>query len=336
MLAILATVSALALAPGTRTLQFVPAARPRAARQITMRIFDDAEKWIGDNLGAITKKKPMGGGSGWASLSRYEVAGMDADIVVKASGSKPLESMFLGEALGLKALGASKTLKIPEVYHMADGFEGGSYFVMDYLEFSGRADPTLFGRKMAEMHLAEPLAVEAKAGRFGFDVDNTCGDTPQLNSWTEGAGTDAWVEFYREQRIGYQIRRARNTQLTKQWERTLEATNGLADLFEGLDVKPSILHGDLWSGNIAAVGGEPAIFDPAVYYGHHEAEWGMSWCASLGPAFWKGYRELIPKDDGFERRFALYEAYHQLNHYNLFGGGYSSAALGRLAQVEDG
>ena len=238
-----------------------------------MRVFDDAEKWIGDNLGAIVKKKPMGGGSGWASLSRYEVAGMDADIVVKASGSKPLESMFLGEALGLKALGASKTLKIPEVYHMADGFEGGSYFVMDYLEFSGRADPTLFGRKMAEMHLAEPLAAEAKAGRFGFDVDNTCGDTPQLNSWTEGSGTDAWVEFYREQRIGYQIRRARNTQLTKQWERTLEATNGLADLFEGLDVKPSILHGDLWSGNIAAVGGEPAIFDPAVYYGHHEAEW---------------------------------------------------------------
>ena len=54
---------------------------------------------------------------------------------------------------------------------MADGFEGGSYFVMDYLEFSGRADPTLFGRKMAEMHLAEPLAAEAKAGRFGFDVD---------------------------------------------------------------------------------------------------------------------------------------------------------------------
>ena len=86
---------------------------------------------------------------------------------------------------------------------------------------------------------------------------------------------------------------------------------------EGVEVKPSVLHGDLWSGNVAAVEGEPCIFDPATYYGHHEAEWGMSWCASLGPAFWKGYRELIPKDEGFERRFALYEAYHQLNHYNF-------------------
>ena len=54
------------------------------------------------------------------------------------------------------------------------------------------------------------------------------------------------------------------------------------------------------------------------------------------PRLLEGYRELIPKDEGFERRFALYEAYHQLNHYNLFGGGYSSAALSRLAQVEDG
>ena len=69
---------------------------------------------------------------------------------------------------------------------------------------SGRADPKLFGRKMAEMHLAEPLAEEARAGRFGFDVDNTIGDTPQPNTWTEGAGTDAWVQFFREKRIGHQ------------------------------------------------------------------------------------------------------------------------------------
>jgi len=90
-----------------------------------------------------------------------------------------------------------------------------------------------------------------------------------------------------------------------------------------------------WSGNIAAVGGKPCIFDPAVYYGH-EAEWGMSWRASLGPAFWEGCRSLIPKDEGFARRFALYEAYHQLNHFNLFGGGYHNAAISCLARVEAG
>ena len=96
------------------------------------------------------------------------------------------------------------------------------------------------------------------------------------------------------QKPWHEVRLARDDRLRKTWDRVLEKTDGLATLFEGVDVKPSVLHGDLWSGNIAAVDGEPAIFDPAVYYGHHEAEWGMSWCASLTPAFWKGYREVIP------------------------------------------
>ena len=92
---------------------------------------------------------------------------------------------------------------------------------------------------------------------------------------------------------------------------------------------------DLWSGNIAAVDGEPCIFDPATYYGHHEAEWGMSWCASLGPAFWEGYRELIPKEPGFNKRYVLYELYHKLNHYNLFGGGYASDSIGLMMELSD-
>mmetsp|Transcript_1364 Transcript_1364/g.2049 ORF Transcript_1364/g.2049 Transcript_1364/m.2049 type:complete len:80 (+) Transcript_1364:769-1008(+) len=78
-----------------------------------------------------------------------------------------------------------------------------------------------------------------------------------------------------------------------------------------------------------------AIFDPAVYYGHHEAEWGMSWCASFGSEFWKGYRSLIPEDPGFRKRAILYEAYHKLNHYNLFGGGYYYDAYSLLEALLD-
>uniref|UniRef100_A0A7S3BCL9 protein-ribulosamine 3-kinase n=1 Tax=Haptolina ericina TaxID=156174 RepID=A0A7S3BCL9_9EUKA len=187
---------------------------------------------------------------------------------------------------------------------------------------------------MAEMHLAEPLAQEAKEGRFGFQVDNTIGGTPQPNTWTAQGGTDAWVEFFREKRIGFQVGLAADARMRKQWQATLDATNGLADLFEGIDVRPSVLHGDLWSGNIASADSKPCIIDPAVYYGHHEAEWGMAWCSSFSPAFWKAYRELIPKDEGFDRRFALYEAYHKLNHYNLFGGSYYNQALSLLSDVE--
>ena len=100
-------------------------------------------------------------------------------------------------------------------------------------------------------------------------------------------------------------------------------------------MKPATLHGDLWSGNIAGVRGEPAIFDPASYYGHHEAEWGMSWCASLGPKFWEGYRALIPEDRGFKQREPLYELYHKLNHYNMFGGGYGGDSYRLMLTLEE-
>lgn len=91
-----------------------------------------------------------------------------------------------------------------------------------------------------------------------------------------------------------------------------DETSGLESLFEGVTVKPAVLHGDLWSGNIGGCQGQPCIYDPATYYGHHEAEWGMSWCASLGPSFWKGYRELIPEEPGFAQRRILYELYHKV------------------------
>lgn len=294
-----------------------------------MGVIQDAEKWIESNLSPIKSKSGVGGGSGWASCTRYKLEN-DKELFVKASGSKTLDSMFLGEGLGLKALGAAGSMAIPEVYHYADGFDGGSYIVMEYLEIGGRPDPETFGRAMAEMHLAEPLAKEAKDGKFGFDFDNTIGATPQPNGWM-----DDWVDFFRERRIGFQVKTAADSRISKEWERCLENTDGLRTLFEGIEVKPSILHGDLWSGNIASVGDRPCIFDPAVYYGHHEAEWGMSWCASLPPAFWKGYRSLIPEDPGFRKRAVLYELYHKLNHYNLFGGGYRTDALGLMMSLSD-
>ena len=91
--------------------------------------------------------------------------------------------------------------------------------------------------------------------------------------------------------------------------------------FEGVVVTPSILHGDLWSGNMAeTAAGEPCVYDPASYYGHSEAEFGMSWCASFGPGFWEAYHEVLPRQQGWEQRQKLYKLYHILNHHNLFGG----------------
>ena len=179
---------------------------------------------------------------------------------------------------------------------------------------------------------AAPLCAEAAAGRFGFPVDNTIGGTPQRNEWSAGSGTAAWVDFFRDKRLLPQLALAREPALQRLGDRLCAR---LPALFDGLQVRPATLHGDLWSGNIAGVGGAPAVYDPASYYGHAEAEFGMSWCASFSPAFWAAYHAVLPREPGFERRAKLYQLYHYLNHYNLFGGAYYSSAASLLQQLCD-
>ena len=223
----------------------------------------DAQRWIEEHHGAVSKSQGMGG-SGWASFCRVSTA--EREFFVKTS-NKNCEQMFYGEAVGLRAMHATNTIRIPEVLKFGDSESGdGSYIIMDFLTLGGRADQRVFGRRMAEMHLATPAAAEAREGKFGFACTNTCGGTTQPNSWN-----DDWVEFFLEQRIGHQLRTAGDATLNAEWAKVRQATDELRTLFEGVELRPSVLHGDLWSGNVAAVEGEPCIFDPASYYGHHEA-----------------------------------------------------------------
>ena len=105
------------------------------------------------------------------------------------------------------------------------------------------------------------------------------GGTPQPNPWTEpGSGTKDWVDFFRDQRIGHQLDLAGDSYCSNLWDN--DVAPRLHRLFDDLqgekEIRPSLLHGDLWSGNIGSADGRPSIFDPAVYWGHHEAEWGVS------------------------------------------------------------
>jgi len=239
--------------------------------------------------------------------------------------------MLAGEEQGLRSLRATKTIYVPEVLACEDRQDGieGSWLLLEYVEMGGRVNQRSLGNALAKLHRYPPVFSEGQKGRFGFVCDNTCGTAIQKNGWTED-----WVEFFREKRMQYQITLASDDKLTDLWGRVLEKTNNLHSLFEDITVTPSLIHGDFWSGNYGALrGGKLVIFDPAAYYGHHEAEWGMAWCAGLTSSFWKGYRSIIPEDPGFDTRQLMYEAYQKLNHLNLHGSMYYADACYLLEEL---
>jgi len=157
--------------------------------------------------------------------------------------------------------------------------------------------------------------------RFGWARDNRIGSTPQKNAWC-----DDWSEFWRTRRLEEQISMART--------RGFDVAMPSLHLLKERKPQPSLLHGDLWSGNAGFTKEGPVVFDPAVYYGDREADLAMTELFGGFPReFYKAYNETFPLDAGYEKRKHLYNLYHLLNHLNLFGGGYLGqvkATLGLL------
>ena len=316
----------------------LPTSHPSSCRRSTLRRFpmaslatDEIEDAINNelSLGKVTSMS-RSGSSGWAVMHR---ATTDEGKRLFIKVSREDVGMFEGEVNGLSAMFKTQTIRVPEVFHCGPLKSlQGSFIVMEALEMFPIFDQKQLGKRLAEMHLAEPVLKEAKNGMFGFSVDNTIGATPQPNGWM-----DNWVEFFRERRLRHQVLLTGDGKLIN---KGTKLCNKLDDLFEDVKgtIKPSLLHGDLWSGNICGEGekGDVVIFDPACYYGHHEAEFGMSWCMEFTSAFWEEYRKLIPKAPGFDQRKRLYQLYHYLNHYNLFGGGYYNMADILLTELLQG
>jgi len=182
---------------------------------------------------------------------------------------------------------------------------------------SARGDDALLGEQLATLHRRTGKA-------FGFTQDNFIGSSPQRNTWNND-----WISFWREERLGFQLELAAENgyggKLQSLGEDLLEA---LPAFFEGYAPAPSLLHGDLWSGNHAFLAdGTPTIFDPAVYYGDRECDLAMTELFGGYTAnFYAAYRAAWPLHEGYGLRRDLYNLYHILNHANLFGGGYANQA----------
>jgi len=225
-------------------------------------------------------------------------------------------AMFAAEAAGLQTILASRTVRAPQpICHGVA--EEHSYLALEFIEMgngSGRST-ALLGEQLAAMH-------RVTASRYGWDIDNTIGATPQINRWQ-----DDWVHFYGEQRLRFQLDlAARNgSPLQAKGEKLIDR---LPNFFTSYRPQAALLHGDLWGGNWGEdAQGKPVIFDPALYYGDREADLAMTELfGGFPPSFYAAYAAAYPLDAGYAARKDLYNLYHILNHFNLFGGGYEEQA----------
>lgn len=260
--------------------------------------------------------------SGGCINQGYTVTDGDRTYFVKLN-SPSQTAMFEAEALGLKQMAATATIRVPQPICWGTT-DRSAYIVLEWLDLGRGGTPAWaeMGRQLAAMH------DRSSNQAFGWDINNTIGSTPQINTWM----TD-WVEFYTQHRLGYQFQLAkRRGGRFPQQEKLLAA---IGQILAGHQPSPSLVHGDLWGGNAAFTSaGEPVIFDPATYYGDREVDVAMTELFGGFPAaFYQGYNEVLPLDSGYERRKILYNLYHILNHFNLFGGSYESQANGAIARL---
>jgi len=233
--------------------------------------------------------------------------------------------MFESEAEGLAALRDATAVAVPDTVDV--GCAGQvCYLALSWVPLSGRtaAGERALGVALARQH-------RATAETFGWHRDNTIGATPQKNT-----PTVSWLEFLRKERLGFQLRLAAERGLPdRQLDQGRLLLERLDWFFPDHEPVPSLLHGDLWSGNGGCDdSGTPYIFDPAVYYGDREADLAMTRLfGGFGSAFYSAYQREWPLDAGWEVRVDLYNLYHLLNHFNLFGSAYLGQTADSMARL---
>lgn len=223
--------------------------------------------------------------------------------------------IFIKEANGLKEIKSTDEIRTPEVIFCSE-----EILILEAIAASSRKKNFSedFGRRFAKMH-------KHYSETFGFYEDNYIGSTPQINLPDEEESTD-WTKFYFNKRLLFQFRLAEQNGYVDTCLRKLfgKVENKIQSILKCNNIKPSLLHGDLWGGNyIVDENGFACLIDPAVYYGHREADLAMTRLfGGFDANFYSAYNEEFPLEPGYEYRENIYKLYHVLNHLNLFGTGY--------------
>ena len=274
------------------------------------------QKKIEDHLGEKLKNFSIANKSDWSSACPVQTESGRKFFLKTNTGNLP--GMFQKEKEGLheiaKGHGKIHNLKTPQIHYVEE-----KMLLMEYVPSHSKT-PIFFkklGIGLAKMHRMEEK-------KFGFARDNYIGGTRQENGWKS-----SWSDFFWEKRLCFQM-----NLLDKRYsplkEQLIQLETKIKELLH--ESPSSLLHGDLWGGNILnGTGDEPYLIDPAVYYGDRQADLAMTGLfGGFSSEFYKAYVREYPPSKGYEKREIIYNLYHLLNHLNLFGSSYQGQVKNSL------
>ncbi|MBC3767310.1 fructosamine kinase family protein [Neptunicella marina] len=256
------------------------------------------------------------------SSAAYLLQNQQHQLFIKLG--KPLDyHYFAAEHFSLLHLAEAQCIDIPKPI-LLEKHREHSLIALPYLAFSSASERQWLqlGQQLARLHQ------HTSQSQYGWQEDNYIGKSVQINSWQK-----RWDQFFAEQRIGYQL------QLLKESGHSIGDIDAIVSncrkLLKGHQPSASLLHGDLWSGNVGFTLSSGYIFDPACYYGDRETDLAMSELfGRFPPAFYQGYNAVWPVEKGYEYRKPLYQLYHLLNHAVMFGQPYLDSAKSHLVNLD--
>ena len=269
-------------------------------------------------------KEPINGISvvhGGDISNTYRIETKKNFYFLKLNGDINAVKMFQTEAYGLQLIRETNTIKTPKVL-ACNTFQDASFLLMEFIESKPATSEDFenLGNQLSHLH-------NNTSAHFGLNQDNFIGSLPQSNK-----SNISWVDFYATERLLWQLRFAKQKQLLSDNE--CPPIQKIKDVLEYLftDIKPVLLHGDLWSGNyLISKDGTPYLIDPAVYYGHHEVDIAMTKLFSgFGDSFYDAYDSNFKRDENTANRMEIYQLYYLLVHLNLFGRSYYGSVVSIL------
>ena len=283
-------------------------------------------------LGPVRSIDPVGGGC-VTETGRIRTASGESFFLKWTAGDHPV-GLFTAEARSLAALAATGAIRVPAALEVHDGepgegdVAGARWLLLEWLEPGAVAAHTwpALGQGLVALH-------RRGAPHAGWPQDNFIGTLPQPN-----AAARDWASFFRERRLLPQLERARaggrfDPAELSRFDRLLERLE--EELAAAAPDGASLLHGDLWSGNLhVQQSGDPALIDPSCYFGHREVDLAMSRLfGGFDALFYAAYEEAWPLLPDHERRLHVYQLYYLLVHVNLFGGAYRARCLAALSAL---